>query len=189
MTATAQTDVRGRFAGTINTESEAEPKNADQRQQHEADAVRDQVLRLSAERSQARSRGDVLAVADLTRRLETGWQHLRLAPVVVEAADGRPALRSEQPLDRYLIGVCEDAPASAMLLADFAHALRHWTASSDPAEADDLPDNRELARQLRARGIQVSKIGGNAVVTGLQIVADQDETARSPDRDSTSSRR
>lgn len=137
----------------------------------DSDAARNRALRLAAQRSHAWRTNDLLAVRALTAELEQAWDEYRRAragatpPAHVAPAD-------DYVLDRFLLDQCVEHDGH-IALAELARALHDYT--SDAEERDDLPSNRRLARQLRARGIEVVRRGGTVWILGLRLV-EQDET-------------
>ena len=130
---------------------------------------------------------------ELTARLETAWQDLRAARamltpdkppadhrsarVAVTVADRRYA-GDEDSVARFVRDRCVIDPAARVALSTFAAGLRDYV--GDPAEAADLPSTRQLARQLRARGLSVQQAGPVVWVSGVRLLA-RDETAHMPE--------
>lgn len=157
------------------------------------DFARARVLRLAAERSHAWRMGDVGAVQQITEQLEYAWADVRLEQA--QRTPYRPRARTraqhnpadirfrlgEYCLDRFLLDACCDR--GAVTLGEFAAALHAWTV--DPEERADLPTNRQLAVQLRERGVELVRRGGVVWLVGLSVAvpdrSQQDEIAHMPE--------
>lgn len=163
--------------------------------EHRQNAARGRVLRLADRRSQAWRTGDAYGVRNLTGELEAAWNDLRslratTTPYRPPAAYRRTGMftvddlryrNAEYVLDRFLLDCCTDDDNGVIELADFARRLGEYV--TDIEERRDLPSNRELARQLRERGISTLRRGGVVWVTGLRLIEpdeQQDETRYSP---------
>ncbi|WP_249021053.1 hypothetical protein [Conexibacter sp. S30A1] len=81
-------------------------------------------------------------------------------------------------LSRFLLDRIACAPGSRVALSTFASELHAYV--TDDAERLDLPTARQLARQLRARGLSVRQAGPRVWVEGVRIAA-RDETCHSPE--------
>lgn len=138
----------------------------------DSDAARNRALRLAAQRSHAWRTNDLLAVRALTAELEQAWDEYRRARAGATPA-AHVAAAGDYVLDRFLLDRCVEHDGH-VALAELAGALRAYT--SDAEEQSDLPSNRRLARQLRARGIEVVRRGGTIWILGLTLV-EQDETS------------
>lgn len=135
-------------------------------------------------------------VGDLTAQLAAAWALVRLARALT-TPDKPPtsagAIRvsrgahrgGDHPVDRFLLDRCVSDPGGRVSLADLARALRAYT--TDGAERDDLPTPRQLARQLRARGLSVQQAGPRVWVCGVRLGA-RDENGYMPEPTSDSDR-
>lgn len=135
---------------------------------------------------------------ELTAALETAWADFRQARALltpdkppvehrsverVVVVKDRRYQGADHVLDRFLLDRCVSDHGARVALSDFAAGLRDYV--TDDEERDDLPGTRQLAHQLRARGIAVERVGGVIWLTGVRL--DQDENRCSPIRDSHSS--
>ena len=148
------------------------------------------VQRLAEARSAAWLRRQ--PTGDLTARLEAAWADLRAARALLSADEppkrhgairvSRGAHRGgDHPVDRFMQDRIACAPGLRVALSDLADELAEYV--DDDQERDDLPSARQLARQLRARGLTVRQAGPRVWVEGVRL-AGRDETAYMPDGNS-----
>jgi len=183
---TTKSDAGVKFTHSAKARRQAEPEALA--------AARGVVLRLAARRSLAWQRRRPSEARALTLVLDGAWNELRCAQALVSPY--QPPRRKvadytlrdlryrngEYALDRFLLDRVSDAAGAVVELSRFASELAAYV--HDPDERRDLPSTRELARQLRDRGISTLRRGGQIWVEGVVIVAEQDESAHSPSADS-----
>lgn len=129
---------------------------------------------------------------ELTAALETAWADFRQARALL-SADRPPAdhhrvervitVRDrryhgrDHVLDRFLIDRCAADRGARVALSAFALELAEY--ATDAEERRDLPTSRQLARQLRTRGLTVTQAGPRVWVHGVRLL-DRDENRQTP---------